>query len=224
MTIQDAILKNFNRELSREALYRALLDHADWRGGGASGFVWIASTQNGADKIASSVREDLIGTVTAIPQLDDHLLALPPDTKLFKIDPVGPLSLVVDANELTRMRRFAAGYRTERAIAAGDYPRVLAFAQYLVPYYGVLGEGHQVLALPTEHGTMVPVFTTVDAIELFLETGDAESRARVRFQGARGDVLFGEIGPTFAKGVIVNIAGPRTFGFDLNACRLVVGA
>jgi hypothetical protein len=223
MTIQDEILRNFNRELGREGLYRALLDHGDWRGGGASGFVWIASTQDGADRITSSVREDLIGTVTAIPQLDDHLVALAPGTQLFKIDPAGPLSLVVDANELATFQRFAAGYRAERAIAARDYPRVRAFEQYLVPYYGVLGEGHQVIALPTEHGTMVPAFTTVDAVARFLDTGSAENRARVKFIGASGDVLFGEVGPAFAQGVIINIAGPRTFGFDLNACRLVVG-
>ena len=34
MTIQAAIIDNFNQKLSRVALYRTLMDHADWRGGG----------------------------------------------------------------------------------------------------------------------------------------------------------------------------------------------
>jgi hypothetical protein len=224
VNVQDVILRNFNGALSRTALYRALFDHASWTGGGTNGFWWLSSTPVSSADLAKSVREDLIGEIHAIAHLDDYLLAIPPTAPLLKIDPVGPLSLGIANDELPDLQRFARGCRIERAMADRDYARVRAHAGYLVPFFGELGHGHNFIALPTEHGSMVAAFTTLDDVEQFLATGSEDNRASVKFVEVPGDLLFAEIGPKIAEGVIVNIASARPFGFDRAACKLVTDA
>ncbi len=168
--VVSAIFGNFNKQMSRVAMYRALFDHPDWRGGGTGGFRWIASAENTPDELAGSIRRDLIGDVTSIAHLD---------------------------------------------------PRIRAHRAYLVPFFGELGKGHQVIVMPTPRGNMIAAFTTEDAVDAFLATGSAANRAKVKFVGTPGDELFGNASQT-AQGVIVNIAGPKPYGFDLDACADVV--
>jgi hypothetical protein len=214
--VASAILANFNKQRSRAAMYRALFTHADWRGGGTGEFRWIASGQDSPDALAKSLREDLIGDVTSIAQLDDHVAGLP-DLELFKIDPCGPLSPAIDAIELIELKRFARGHRAERAIAERDHPRVRDHPTYFVPFIGVLGHEHQLIVLPTPRGNMLAAFTTGDAREAFLATGSADHRAKVQFVAVAGDELFGNASQ-MAQGVVVNVAGPQPYGLDLDTC------
>jgi hypothetical protein len=222
-SIQTAILRNHNQEVSRLAMYRALFDHTDWRGGGAGGFLWIASTEEGAAKIGDSVRADLIGETAAIPHLDDYIAKLPANLPILKVDPAGPISLVMGESDMPYLLPFAHGVRAERAMRERDYARVRAYDFYFVPYYGELGKGHQIIQLPTERGSMVAAFTAWDAIERFLATGSDDNRAKVKFVTIAGEDLFAT-NPSVAQGVIVNVAGPKTYGFDLAACADVLAA
>ena len=73
--------------------------------------------------------------------------------------------------------------------------------------------------LPTTRGRMIAAFTTADAVARYLATAADELRGTVKLAMVEGAVLFGEVAPLLGDGVIINIAGPRTFGFDLPACR-----
>lgn len=77
MTIQDAIVANFNRTRPREELQRIRLDHPFWYGGRVSGLQWLTSSEPAKVKLASRIRGDLIGEPRAIPRLDDYVLELP---------------------------------------------------------------------------------------------------------------------------------------------------
>jgi hypothetical protein len=70
---------------------------------------------------------------------------------------------------------------------------------------------------------MVAAFTAVDAVNAFLAIGSEENRAAVKFIVIDGESLFGSA-PDIAQGVLVNPAGPRTFGFTLEACRDILQA
>lgn len=221
-TIQNAIVANFNQKLPREDLQRLLLDHPGWYGGGVPGQQWLTPTEPGNVALAKKIRPDLVGEPRAIEHLDDHLLALPDDLELLTIVPSEGISLGLGRDEIADLQHFARGYRVERAIHCRDYGRVREYASFLVPYNRTRGPAHQLSLLPTAHGPMVPAFTTADMAAHFLDTQSDDYRAAVRFATIAGDVLFGEVCPQLGKGVVVNIASAQAFGFDPDACRLVM--
>ena len=222
MTIQDAIVANFNRTLPREELQRILLDHPFWYGGGVSGMQWLASSEPATVKLASRIRGDLIGEPRAISRLDDYVLDLPDTVELLTIVPSDSISLGLERDEIADLQRFARGYRVERAMHERDYARVRAYQDFLLPYEGH-GEGSQVVVLQPANGPMVPAFTTTDMAACFVETGNDTTRTAIEFASVDGELLVGAIGPTMAQGVVVNFASAQAVGFDLNACRLVMG-
>ena len=71
---------------------------------------------------------------------------------------------------------------------------------------------------------MVPASTAEDAVDRFVESGSKEDQARVSFVGVDGETLFGQVAPAMAQGVLVNVAGPRTYGFTLETCRDIATA
>lgn len=222
--VQDVILQNVNGALSRTALYRALFEHAGWTVGGAGGIAWISAAPVSHAELAKNLREELIGEIRAIAHLDDHVAALPGTTSLVKIEPLGPLGIAMGQDELPDVQRFARGCRVERAMTDRDYALIRAHGGFLLPFFGVLGENHNFIALPTAHGSMIAAFTTLEGIDEFLATGSEANRASVRFVEVPGDLVFTEIGPRLAEGVIVNIASDHPFGFDRAACQLIADA
>jgi hypothetical protein len=239
MTPQDAIIANFNGELDRAAMQRALLAHPDWRapwpaGGSAPTMIitdanmtptaWLLSSEEAYRAACREQGEAAIGPVAPIAHLDEVIAQLDPRIVVLRIDPGSPIALHIQTDELDAFRRLARGVRIERAMAASDFAALRAHDGYYVPYYGVLGQGHQVIALPTERGSMVAAFTAEDAVNRFLATGTEENRVAVKFVRVDGEALFEHAAPQLAQGVIVNIAGPRTFGFDLTICKDIAGA
>lgn len=220
-SIQDAVVANFNNALPREELYRILLDHPEWYGGGNPEMQWLASGEPASLNLASRIGNNLVGEPRAITHLDDYIIALP-DLVLLTIVPSESISLGLEPDQIADLKRFARGYRVERAIHARDGDRVRAFADFLVPYSAVPGKGDQIITLPTARGLMVPAFTTSDMAAHFVETGSDGKRAAVQFTHVDGDFLFGSVA-LFAKGVVVNYASAQAFAFDLDACRTVVG-
>lgn len=222
--VQIAILHNVNGQLSRALTHRVLFMHRGWFGGGANGFQWISSKPVTTEQLTKHVRSDLVGEIAPITEIDDHIDQLPEDLQLLKIDPCGPISLALDKDELFHMREFARGIRIERAMREHDWKRVRAYREFMVPYMGELGNGHQIVAPPTDHGPMIAAFTTHDAVHAFLDRRGPDARERVKFVMIPGDALFGDAGPRLAKGVIVNIDGPRTYGFEAPVCEIVAKA
>ena len=176
------------------------------------------------EQLAKHVRSELVGSIAPIAEIDDHVAALPADLQLLKIDPCGPISLALDAGELEHLQEFARGARIERAIRHHDYTRVRDHKEFLVPYLGELGNGHKIVAPPTDHGTMIAAFTTHDAVHAFLDRRGPDANERVKFVTVDGAALFGQAGPKLAEGVIVNIDGPMTFAFDVAMCERVAQA
>ena len=125
--------------------------------------------------------------------------------------------MMVSGEELEAFVRMVQGVRLERAMAERDLARVY-HGDYIVPYYGELGRGHEIICLPVQDKTLVLGFTSEDAIHRFLETGPEQNRTDVKFIEVSGADLFTEAAPAFAEGVVINIAGPRTFAFDLETC------
>lgn len=236
---QAAILANVNRQLSYHAMLRAFLAFDGWRvlrprpdapptimvtDESFTATAWLFSTDEAYQAAVAQHTAEAMGPSSRVERLDELVAALDPKIAVLRIDPSSPIALHIQTDRLDAFRRLARGARIERAMAEHRYAELRRHDAYYVPYFGVLGQGHNVIALPTERGQMVAAFTAEDAIEAFLATGTAENRAKVKFVAVDGDVLFGEAGPKLAQGVIVNIAGPRTFGFDLEVCRDIATA
>lgn len=220
-SIQDAIVANFNGTLPRADLQRILLDHPHWHGGGRADMRWLATGEPVTLNLAGRIGSDFIGEPRAISYLDDYILALPDHVALLTIVPSDSTSLGLDRDQIADLKRFARGYRVERAIHARDDARVRAYADFLVPYRAVPDRGDQIVVLPTPQGPMVPAFTTADMAARFLD-GGRDTQAAMKFALVDGDFLFGAAGPLLAKGVVVNFASAQAFAFDLDACRLVM--
>ncbi len=221
--VQTALVDNANGKLSRAAMYRAVLDHTGWHGGGRGGVAWLASRRVTREELAASLRDDLIGDIAAIEHLDDHVTALSDSTMMLKLEIQGPIAVVMDNQEIPAFKRFARGHRVERAIAEHDYARIVAHDSFFLAIFGELGTNHQVIVLPTERGAMVAAFTALDEVERFLAMGSAENRASVRLVSVTGRELFSDPGKV-ADGIILNLFGPRPTGFDLDACRQILAA
>jgi hypothetical protein len=239
MTPTEAIIANFNKQLGRWELLRAFLAHPGWRvarprADAAPTIIvsdeaftaasWIFSCEEAYQAACKEFTAEAVGSVSPAEHLDEVIAMLDPRVVVLRIDPGYMIALHIQTDELAAFKRFARCVRIERAMADNALELVRRHDGYYVPYYGVLGEGHQVIALPTERGSMIAAFTAEDAVDQFLATGSAENRARVKFVQVDGDALFAVAAPQMAEGVIVNIAGPRTFGFDLARCRDVASA
>ncbi|HEY1959424.1 MAG TPA: hypothetical protein VGH28_27625 [Polyangiaceae bacterium] len=233
MSPQEAILAFANRQLAHHQLFRALLAHGDWRvptpprasrptiivnDAAMTPSIWAFSTEDAYRASCAQTGAEAIGPIARLTQLDDALVEDDPRVVRLTIDPASPIAFHIQTDELASFRKLAHGVRVERAMAARDYPAVRAFERYAVPYFGVLGQGHNLITLPSERGKMLAAFTAADAIDAFLAAGSEENRASVRFAIVDGDQLFGIV-QDVAQGVLMNPMGPRTFGFELGTCR-----
>jgi hypothetical protein len=238
MTPQEAILAFANHQLGKYALYRALLGHDDWRvprpegatrptilvtDAAATPSIWALSTEAAYQACSAALGAAAIGPVARLAHLDDALVEDDPRVSRLTIDPSSPIAFNIQSEELAVLRRLARAVRVERAIAERNYPAVRAYDRWGVPYFGVLGQGHNLITLPSERGSMLAAFTAADAIDAFLAAGSEANRAAVKFAVVDGEQLFG-IAPQVAKGVIVNPMGPRTFGFELDTCSAIAAA
>jgi hypothetical protein len=232
MTPQDAILAFVNRQLGRYPCYRALLAHAGWRVPRPVGAtlptimvtdaeltptIWAFSTEATYQAACAKVHEAAIGPITVAEHLDELLVEDDPRVQVLVIDPESPIAFRIQTDELRAFRMLARGTKLERAMAAADYAAARAYDRYAVPYFGELGNGHNVITIPSQRGSMVAAFATADAIDAFLAIGSESDRARVKFAIVDGETLFGEVAK-MAQGVLVNPAGPRPFGFELAVC------
>lgn len=234
----DAILAHVNGQLGLYQLFRSLLAHDDWRvprPEGASlptvmvadasmtGAIWAFSTEENYQAACKAVNAAAIGRVERVARLDQLLTEDDPRVVQLVIDPHAVLTFRIQTDELASFRRMARAVGVERAIKAEDYRAVRAYQRYAVPYFGVLGQGHNLITLPSERGKMLAAFTAPDAIDLFLAAGSEENRANVKFVIVDGEQLFGTV-HELASGVLMNPMGPRTFGFQLPACRDIAAA
>lgn len=239
MTPTDAIIANVNREISFHAMLREFLAFEGWRmpqpkpdapptimvtDANMTAATWLLSGEEAYQAACKEFHDEAVGPVAPVARIEDVIAVLDPKIVVLRIDPGSPIALHIQTDQLDVFRRIARGARIERAMAERRYADIKQYDRYFVPYFGVLGQGHNVIALPTERGSMVAAFTAEDAIDMFLATGSEENRKTVKFVAVDGEVLFGQAGPQMAQGVIVNVAGPRPFGFDLEACRDIASA
>ncbi len=238
MTPTDAILAHVNRQLGSHELYRTLLAHEDWRvprPPGASlpaiiisdtamtASIWAFSSEAAYRAACAEMHEAAIGPIDRVQRLDEVLSEDDPRVVRLSIDPSSPIAFHVQTDELASLRRLARAVAVERAMTAHDHARVAAYPRYAVPYFGVLGQGHNLITLPSQRGKMLAAFTAADAIDAFLAAGSAENRTLVKFIIVDGLQLFGTV-HEIASGVLMNPMGPRTFGFELDACRDIAAA
>ena len=233
MTPQEAILAFANRQIDKYALYRALLAHGDWgvptppnaklptiilSDAAMTPSIWAFSNEAAYRASCAQMDAAAIGPVARLAHLDDALVEEDPRVTRLTIDPASPIAFHIQTDELAVFRRMAKSIRVERAMAERNYAAVRAFDRYGVPYFGVLGQGHNLITLPSERGKMLAAFTAADAIDAFLAAGSEANRASVKFAVVDGEQLFGIV-EQVAEGVLVNPMGPRTFGFELGTCR-----
>jgi hypothetical protein len=235
MTPHEGILANANGQLGRDELFRVFLDHTDWRmpwparstkpavivaGGPAS--VWAFSSDEAYEAAVKAHTSKAIGPVAILGPIIDVIAELDATVTRLQIDPASSLSSTVQTDALVALRAIARGVRVERALAARKFGPVRAFNGYTVLYFGTLGQGHNVITQESGKGQMVIAFTAPDALAAFIATGSAENREAVNRIVVDGKTLFGEVSG-MAKGVLVNPAGPRTFGVELAMCREIAG-
>ena len=189
----------------------------------ATAAIWAFSSEQAYQTASNELTSMAIGPVQRIDRLDEVLTHDDPRVVQLVIDPSSPLTFRIQTDELASLRRMAGAVSVERAIKAEEYKKVRAYQRYAVPYFGVLGQGHNLITMPSERGKMLAAFTAADAIDAFLQAGSAENRAAVKFVIVDGGQLFGTV-QQIASGVLMNPMGPRTFGFELPACRDIAAA
>ena len=218
-------------------MYRAFLAHGGWRvprpaldkpptiivsDTQMTMATWLLSSDEAYQAACKEHHERVIGPVWPTAQIADVVAALDPNILVVRIDPGSPISLSIQTDELVAFRQLARAAQVEQALAEHRLSDVKRYDRFYVPYFGVLGQGHNVIALPTAHGSMVAAFTAPDHADAFLATGSDADRERVNFVAVDGAQLFGSAGPTIAQGVIVNFASERPFGFTVQGCRDVM--
>ncbi len=234
----DAILAHVNGKMGRYELFRELLAHDDWRVPRPEGAslptvmvadaamtpsIWAFASEEAYQAACKAVNAAAIGRVERVARLDELLTEDDPRVVQLVIDPSFMITFRIQTDELASFRRMAHAVGVERAIKAQDYKKLLAYDRYAVPYFGTLGQGHNLITMPSERGKMLAAFTAADAIDAFLAVGSESDRARVKFVVIDGQQLFGTV-HQIAGGVLMNPMGPRTFGFDLQACRDIANA
>jgi hypothetical protein len=238
MKPSDAILAHVNRKLGTHELYRLLLAHQGWivpkpvgatlptvivADAALTGSILAFSDEAAYQASCKEMHAAAIGPVARIPFLDEVLSEDDPRVVRLSIDPAAPIVFHIQTDELASLRRLARAVAVERAMTERDYAKVLAYPRYAVPYFGVLGQGHNLITLPSQRGKMLAAFTAADSIDAFLAAGSEENRAQVKFALIDGAQLFGTV-HEIASGVLMNAMGPRTFGFELDTCREIAGA
>jgi hypothetical protein len=234
----DAILAHVNGKLGRYELFRELLAHDDWRVPRPEGAslptvmvadaamtpsIWAFSSEEAYQAACKAVNAAAIGRVERVSRLEELLIEDDPRVVQLVIDPSFMITFRIQTDELASFRRMARAVGVERAIKVGDYKKVLSYDRYAVPYFGVLGQGHNLITMPSERGNMLAAFTAADAIDAFLAVGSESDRQRVKFAIIDGAQLFGTV-HQLANGVLMNPMGPRTFGFELPTCRDIANA
>jgi hypothetical protein len=238
MTPTEAILAHVNDKVPRDATFRAILGHTGWwvpRPVGATlptiivtdinapVTIWAFSSDAAYQAACAKHHKEAIGDISVVGHLDDVLVEDDPRVQRLMIDPESPIAFEIKTDALAAFRKLARAVRVERAMTEGDYATVRKFGAYFVPYFGVLGQGHNIITVGSPKGSMVAAFTSVDQAEAFLATGSAEQRAKVNWIQVDGDQLFGVV-QDIAQGVIINFAGPRPFGFELATCQDIAKA
>jgi hypothetical protein len=238
MTPTEAILAHMNRKLGEYELHRALLAHGDWRvprpdkatlptilinDAAMTPSIWALSSDAAYQAACKEFHAAAVGPVVHLAHLDDVLVEEDPRVVRLTIDPSSPIAFHIQTDALAEFRRMASAVRVERAMTERNYAAVRAYGRYAVPYFGVLGQGHNIITIPSDRGKMVAAFTAPDAVDAFLAAGSDANRAAVKFLLIDGDQLFGVV-QQLAQGVLMNPMGPRTFGFELSACRDIAAA
>jgi hypothetical protein len=238
MRVEEAIIAEVNGKLGRTALYRALLEHKDWRVVRPTGVeaptiifadtaqtpaIWTFSSDEAYRAACHHYTEEGVGAVSVVGSLAKIIADLDPRISCWCIDPSSRIALRILHDMLPLVRKIARGMLLEVAITEGRYSAARGFDAYVVPYFGVLGQGHQVITLPSDKGNMIAAFTASDTVDAFLATGSDEDRHRVNLIEVDGATLFGEVA-AMASGILLNAAGPHTFGFDLAMCRSIAAA
>ena len=238
MTPTEAILAHVNNKVPRDDTFRALLAHQGWwvpRPLGATlptilvtdqamtATIWAFSSNEAYQRACAKLTTEAIGSVTVTGFLDELICQDDPRVACLRIDPESPIAFSIQTDALAIFRALARAVRVERAIVAQDHRAVRGYGAYLVPYFGVLGQGHNLITLPSERGQMLAAFTAHDALERFLATGTEENRAAVKVVAVDGEQLFGIVG-NVASGVLVNPAGPHTLGLDQATCQAIAAA
>jgi hypothetical protein len=238
MTPTEAILALVNKQLPRDAMFRVMLGHKGWRVPRPEGAtlptiivtdmnapvtIWAFSTEIAYQTACTKHNAAAIGPTATLDCLDEAIAEDDPRVERLVIDPESPIAFEIKTDALAAFRKIARAVRVERAMVAGDYRATRVYGAYLVPYFGVLGQGHNIITVGTPKGSMIAAFTAADAAEAFLATGSPEQRANVKFVQISGDQLFGVV-EQIAQGVIVNVAGPQSFGLELATCKEIAAA
>lgn len=225
MGISDVIVAEMNGQISGVEMLRGMLEHEPWlmaKWLGPQGLAFFP-TREAYDVAVRDHKPGTFDALAPVAHIDDVIVSAD-KVQLLRFDSGVGLTRSLDGEHVGRVRAMARSVGVERAMKERRYADLRRYDRYYVAYFGVLGQGHQVICLPTERGSMVAAFTAEDAVDRFVESGSDEDRARVQFVGVDGSTLFGQAAPAMAQGVIINVAGPNTYGFALDVCRDIAAA
>ena len=247
MNARDAMLAHANRQLGLVEFYRFLLEHNGWIIPTVNDAPTILVADpvpamqvpsmwafTDAEAFEDACREHTaagVGPVVRGALLFDAVLALDARVQQLRLNPSSPITIRLQTDVLDDFRRFAGAVRVEYTLRglAGAPSRTVAlqlartFDDYLVPYFGELGQGHNIVTLQLPQGSFVAAFTAPDRQREFLATGSAEQQAAVRFARVTGAELFGQAAE-LGDGVILNFGGSVSpIGVMLDVCREIVG-
>jgi hypothetical protein len=235
MSVTEIILAHVNQKVPRDPTFRALLAHPTWwvpRPVGATvptiivtsleepPTIWAFSSEEAAQTAVTKLSAAAVGHIAVVPWLDDVLVEDDPRVARLIIDPASPIAFAIQTDALAAFRGLARAVRVERAMRGGDLPAVKKFDAYYIPYFGVLGQGHNLITLPSERGSVLAAFTSPDQVEAFLASGSEDNRKNVKLARVNGEQLFGVVGQV-AQGVMVNAMGDRPIGLPLDVCDAI---
>jgi hypothetical protein len=225
MTPTEAIMASFNGQVTWHGMIRVLLGHRGWWVSQPTAdlpMVWAFGDETAYRNELGQRKPGAIGPTAQVDELDDVLADLAASVQVVRFDPGDGLTQSVEPGDLDHVRKLARATRVERAMRDRRFAEIRSYGGYHVPYSGELGAGHSMIALPTERGRMIAVFTAEDAAKAFLDTGSDAERAAVRWIVADGSTVFQLA--KMADGIIVNPMGPATFGFLPDACADILAS
>lgn len=233
-----------DHQAEEAALYRALMRHPSWwvagtHADGEAPHLQILQFPGGERRLqAFTDREALERARHAArdglgrPLLGEQFLTteglglfrvLEPGLSTVEINPHSPSALRFGAEQITHLRRWAVVARLEATLEdpSREEDPMAVLRRY--PWYEVAlegeGQARQMLLAPDDRGRrLAALFTTQDALELFLAALGDQVQGRVARATTAGQDLFISLKQLELDGLVFNCCGPtppRAFGIGV---------
>jgi hypothetical protein len=239
--VQHALRGFLAGQVSPPQFYRALMRHPTWwvagtHEQGQAPHLKILHFAHGerrlvafTDREALEAAREAMGATLGAPLLGDSFLTteglglfrvLEPGLSSVEINPHSEHSLRLEADQITTLRRWAVVARLEATLEDPSREEDPMAVLRRFPWYEVAlegeGQARQMLLAPDAQGRrLAAVFTTQDALELFLAQVEDQLEGRPAHATTAGKELFISLKQLNLDGVVFNCCGPtppRAFG------------